>query len=974
MAERFNWLHLTDLHLGQKGQAPLWSNLRAAFFDDLERLSERCGPWHAVLFTGDLVFSGQKEQFKRLETEVLQPLWAKLKELDSGDATLLAVPGNHDLARPNLPRPPAALRQLLRAGGFEEIAEEFWAEREGEYGRIVSTALENYSSWWARTPYRKVTKHDGLLPGDFTATLQVGGRSIGIAGLNTTFLQLTGDPYEGRLLLDTQQLQAACGGDMNAWVNAHDACLLLTHQGRAWLTPDAQTAYDGEINPAGRFATHLFGHMHATDLLGISQGGGAMRREWQACSLFGMEKSGEPPAVDRRHGYSLGRIEFEGEDATIRCWPRRARNLNGWKLVADEDRGDLEDDGGTPAELLPRKRRTVRKENGRGTGAAGAGSDAQERQLSAGYVQAARKQWDIVDLTGLPEGEREIAMERFMLRQLYMPLRVRVEGVVLPDAGLDNDVLEERRLRERLIAAGRLGADGNAAQPEERQSLGEWMQRTLNPEGSGIAKNRKRTRRRKGALPQASHEVEAGIKAPVAALPKAEPQETVPRFVVLGDPGGGKSTLLRWLATAYLLRWEGSEDFARLPDAASLPAQDWLPILVRCRDLDKARVGQCTLDDLLRQTLPGMELNAVDVEPLVQLLHRRVEEGRALLLVDGLDEITDPNFRAEFCRQLETIARAYENAPMMASARIVGYREMRRGIGAGFREGTLSDLEPGEKDGFLTRWCDVTVTDAARRVEEAETLRHSIHNNDRIERLTGNPMLLTTMALVHRKVGKLPSRRHLLYWEAVELLLRWRSSPDEPALDSEEALPQLQYLAYAMCDRGVQRLRRDEVLELLEAMRREYPNIRAVHARTPEEFLKLVERRTGLLIEAGLQLHDGQPTPVYEFRHLTFQEYLAALALVRGRFAGHDPQTPLAERVRPLTGRMETVSYGFGQESMVTENWREALRLCVAMCNDDDVDATLEAILEPQQSNEARPRAILAALCLADEPNVSTLR
>jgi hypothetical protein len=320
----------------------------------------------------------------------------------------------------------------------------------------------------------------------------------------------------------------------------------------------------------------------------------------------------------------------------------------------------------------------------------------------------------------------------------------------------------------------------------------------------------------------------------------------------------------------------------------------------------------------------------------------------------------------------------------------VGYREMKRRLRGGFEHATLADLSPEDKNMFVDRWCEVTVSELSRRLAEADKLKQAVHGRhgaDRIERLTGNPMLLTTLALVQRKVGKLPSKRHKLYWEAVGVLLNWRSEVDEP-LDPDEALPQLQYVAYAMCDRGVQQLRRDELLELLEGVRRDYPHIRPVQRQTPEAFLAQLERRTGLLVETGYQQHDGKPVPVYEFRHLTFQEYLAALALVEGRYPGHNRDSTLAERVGPLAGRCVEVetdpnTRAPGLEWQVAENWREPLRLCVACCNDDDVDAAIKAILQPTEASNvprngspdrathARPRAILAALCLADEPNVS---
>ncbi len=62
--DSFSWLHLTDFHNGLTGQDCLWPTLRAPFLDDLARLHELCGPWDAVLFTGDFVQSGEPAQFE----------------------------------------------------------------------------------------------------------------------------------------------------------------------------------------------------------------------------------------------------------------------------------------------------------------------------------------------------------------------------------------------------------------------------------------------------------------------------------------------------------------------------------------------------------------------------------------------------------------------------------------------------------------------------------------------------------------------------------------------------------------------------------------------------------------------------------------------------------------------------------------------------------------------------------------------
>jgi len=549
----------------------------------------------------------------------------------------------------------------------------------------------------------------------------------------------------------------------------------------------------------------------------------------------------------------------------------------------------------------------------------------QLQQALIRYRDLTLKFCDILDLAGLPEDDHNLVRKGkdFLLRNFYMPLRMDADVTLrLTDKALDD--LEMQREQERLHSAGRTKIGRKTTL---RVSIGERLQQ------------------------------------------KGYSSETVAHFMMLGDPGAGKTTLIRWLVTAYLLKMKQDDDFAQLPDVKTLPDRDWLPILIRCRELDEDSL-RGGLDDMLRQTLKKAELvNATEV--LLVALKQQLQAGKALLLIDGLDEIADHTMRVRFCQQLEIVAKRYPQVTMLITSRIVGYREMSFKMGRSFDHLVVSDLSKADKDEFACRWCEAT--ELEERCAQATTdLIKAIHSNDRIERLTGNPMLLTTLALVKRKVGKLPTRRADLYQEAIEVLLHWRSEVDEP-LDKQEALPQLEYVAYEMCRRGEQRLREDEVLVLLEEIREKHSQRKThpLHTHSPEEFLKILKHRTSILMEVGIMKHNGLLVPVYEFRHLTFQEYLASLALLQGEFLECDKKKPLAQWIAPLAGKIEEVKGEF----VVSENWREALRLCISNCNLNDVDEAIEAVLTPLNTEDAaktiRPRAILAALCLADEPNVS---
>ena len=561
--------------------------------------------------------------------------------------------------------------------------------------------------------------------------------------------------------------------------------------------------------------------------------------------------------------------------------------------------------------------------------AAGVYTPEKQKEALDHYCEKALRSWDIIELGNLPEGDISIVGEK-LLRQLYVPLRIRVEARDRKeDAEAALAKLEEERDVRRHLEAGH-GAFN--ASDETLPSVGERL--------------------------DASH-----------------------RLVVLGDPGGGKTTLLRWMATAYLLHYKSDPAFGQIPDTSTLPVRPWIPVLIRCRDIGPADLCRC-FTDFLKQHLHKSELDSEDACVMQAVILDRVAKGEALLLVDGLDEITDPKVRMMFCQELELTAARYPDAPIVVTSRIVGYRDMPYRMGRGFEHGVIADLTGEDKDLFARRWVEVTAPHQteAEKARRAQELTDAFHSSDRIERLTGNPMLLTTMALVKRKVGKLPNKRTKLYAEAVSVLLNWNPSCHE-VIEEDEAMPQLKYIAYAMCQRGVQRLSANDILDLLDHVREEYRNIRAMRRRSSEAFLAQLEARSSILIKAG-SIWDktkSQEKAAWEFRHLTFQEYLAARALIDGCYPDRDKTKPLAEEVAGLAGAVEVSSSGqnpfMDEDAQVPESWREALRLLVADCKGDDVDKVLLAILNPMEGEDAertaRPRAVLAALCLADEPDVS---
>ncbi|EDN71044.1 Extracellular ligand-binding receptor [Beggiatoa sp. PS] len=326
MSLYFNWLHLTDFHQGMEEQGWQLPGVKNRFFEDLARLHEKCGPWDLVLFTGDLTQRGSPDEFEKFN-DMLSQLWEQFKKLGS-EPKLLAVPGNHDLERPKKLNDPA---KLLLQWNDNEVKKEFLQKQNSPYRRVVNKAFKNYTDWFKNQPFKPDNLKHGLLPGDFSVTIEKGDAKLGIIGLNTSFFQLTGDNYEGKLLLHTEQFHKACDGDGPAWAKQHQACLLMTHHPPTWLNPESLEHLNGDITDHGRFAVHLCGHLHEANSLWISEGGAEPKYIWQSRSLFGLEYFFEKDGtkIERSHGYTVGKIELKRETGTLTFLPRRETRLQG---------------------------------------------------------------------------------------------------------------------------------------------------------------------------------------------------------------------------------------------------------------------------------------------------------------------------------------------------------------------------------------------------------------------------------------------------------------------------------------------------------------------------------------------------------------------------------------------------------------------------------------------------------------------
>src|SRR3989440_4318303 len=329
---------------------------------------------------------------------------------------------------------------------------------------------------------------------------------------------------------------------------------------------------------------------------------------------------------------------------------------------------------------------------------------------------------------------------------------------------------------------------------------------------------------------------------------------TFPRSVIMGGPGVGKTTLLRHLAIMAAQR-----------SIAGIPSL--LPVYVELQSF--VRSGRHDLLDFVSATWEGAY--AFPAQQARLLLANYLEEGKALLLLDALDETVVGETPEAAQQSYEAVAQAivalaadYPKASMVAAIRKASYRQHKT-LG-GFTALEVMDFRFEDVKQFVRNWYDAAHDLQAE--EKSADLIKRLDANSRLQTMAANPLLLTLIVSAYEDQLDLPKRRAELYRMYIETLLtKWdarRGSRRQWEFKPEQKHQLLKVIAWHF-HRKRQRYFTEH--ELLQVIAEFLPAIN-VHAERNNAILQEIESEQGVLKKHTTGWHG--------FLHLTLQEYFAA--------------------------------------------------------------------------------------------------
>ncbi|MCP4701578.1 MAG: NACHT domain-containing protein [Gammaproteobacteria bacterium] len=331
--------------------------------------------------------------------------------------------------------------------------------------------------------------------------------------------------------------------------------------------------------------------------------------------------------------------------------------------------------------------------------------------------------------------------------------------------------------------------------------------------------------------------------------------------LVIGGPGAGKSTWSRWFQREALSEhWGG------------------LPVRVELRRLKTGALP--SLHSLVREAAGPHLAEETTGDRIREWLTR----NQIIFILDGFDEI-HASRRDAVMEWITELRLAASSCPIILTSRPLTTNHL-DAFGKSWRPWQMQPFDETRIIDYIERWYRHTplMLEGDRQVD-AKDLAGKWRSDPTIEPLTGNPLLLSTLLMVHHLDGSLPAGRSQLYRRYVEGMLglwddRRKVSAANVALTLEQKRQILRSIALHLQFQGEENVEEATALDIVRKTLHQlkiYLDADAV--------LSVLRERTGLIVGPG----------IYSFVHKSVAEYLVAETVAQG-----DQKEPSGKRMDRL--------------------------------------------------------------------------
>jgi hypothetical protein len=335
-------------------------------------------------------------------------------------------------------------------------------------------------------------------------------------------------------------------------------------------------------------------------------------------------------------------------------------------------------------------------------------------------------------------------------------------------------------------------------------------------------------------------------------------------LVILGQPGAGKTTLMKHWCQSIILDGDFYPDLIKIP------------LLIRLKDLNDIS-GKSDNKNIIINSLMaalGLKLAKKKEEDLVPeeeysrakeaLLISFLSKLKPLIILDGFDEATSEKLRKSIIADFSTLSLNLNDAIVVMTCRSSDYNY-------NIENTTVLEICPlddSQIKNFAIKWLE----DSNKATDFLKSLKESPFYDTAIR-----PLTISHLCAIYERIGKIPDKPKTVYKKIVNLLLEeW---------DEQRGVKRLSAYGNFEVDRKFEFLCRIsfEITgkynsstfneRILKEVFKEVCGDFSLEKNEAENVVKEIESHTGLILQSSYKQ--------YEFAHKSLHEYLCAEHLVK---------------------------------------------------------------------------------------------
>ncbi|MEO0458005.1 MAG: NACHT domain-containing protein, partial [Cyanobacteria bacterium P01_A01_bin.114] len=364
--------------------------------------------------------------------------------------------------------------------------------------------------------------------------------------------------------------------------------------------------------------------------------------------------------------------------------------------------------------------------------------------------------------------------------------------------------------------------------------------------------------------------------------------QRTPRLMILGRPGAGKTTFLKYVAISCVQN--------RL-------FQEYVPIFVSLRNFSE-KGEQISLIDYIVDELSYAHIEFEEIDKLLGYT-------RVIFLLDGLDEVKDACSH-HVLNEIRLLSQKFPKNRFLITCRLAAQDY----VFEGFTEVEIADFNQEQVEAFADNWFSIK-----KDPLKAKRIISHLESNKRLRELATNPLLLTLLCLVFEDSGDFPSNRAELYQEGLDVLLKkWDASRNIERAQAYQKMSRqrkedlLSSIAFSTFERNDYFFKRRYVEEEIRNYIQNLPDSMIDSENLEPDcqaILRSIESQHGLIVERA--------KGIYSFSHLTFHEFFTSRKIA----LSSDPKSQHKALISLVSNITE-------------KRWREVFLLVVGMLHNAD--------------------------------------